>query len=196
MFVQALLALIILLTFNKVSILIAISSIILVAIYPLSKRFTWWPQFFLGLTFNWGVLVGYSAIKEYISLTAFILYLAGVSWTLFYDTIYALQDLKDDTTIGVKSTARLFGEDTKFWLVIFLLMFCLLTSIAVLTSNADRGIARITVIILGISFLLAHLVIQVTRLDTKSSQSSMKTFRSNRDAGLLLVLTLFAICFI
>ena len=113
MILQSLLAFIILLTFNKFSVLVACLSLLLVAIYPLAKRFTWWPQIFLGLAFNWGVLVGYSAITHELSVSVFLMYLACIFWTLFYDTIYALQDIKDDTIIGVKSTARLFGKKIK-----------------------------------------------------------------------------------
>ena len=196
MIIQALLALIILLTFNIFSILIAISSIILVAIYPLSKRFTWWPQLFLGLTFNWGVLVGYSASKGALSWAALTLYIAGISWTLFYDTIYALQDIKDDTAIGVKSTARLFGENIKIWLIIFLLTFWFLVGISILCSSITHNTPKIILSTLGICMLLVHLINQIVRLDINSTKSCLKTFKSNRDAGLILVATLFITCFV
>ena len=196
MIIQALLALIILLTFNIFSILIAISSIILVAIYPLSKRFTWWPQLFLGLTFNWGVLVGYSASKGVLSLAALTLYIAGISWTLFYDTIYALQDIKDDTAIGVKSTARLFGESIKIWLIIFLLTFWFLVGISLLCSSTTHTTPKIMLTTLGICMLLVHLINQIVRLDISSTKSCLKTFKSNRNAGLILVTTLFITCFV
>ena len=195
MVVQALLALIILLTFNKFSILIAISSIVLVSIYPLSKRFTWWPQLFLGFTFNWGVLVGYSASKGELSLNAFILYVAGISWTLFYDTIYALQDVKDDTTVGVKSTARLFGKHVKIWLIIFFLLFLVLVGTALLLSSMDQNRPRIAMLTVGIFLLLLHLLNQVKTLDINSTKSCLKTFKSNRNAGLILVATLLFTCF-
>ena len=123
MFFQTLLAFIILLTFNKFSIFIACLSLFLVAIYPLAKRITWWPQIFLGLAFNWGVLVGYSASLEKLSIPVFFMYFACIFWTLFYDTIYALQDIKDDSLIGVKSTARLFGNKLKYWLYLFVILF-------------------------------------------------------------------------
>ena len=196
MIIQALLALIILLTFNIFSILIAISSIILVAIYPLSKRFTWWPQLFLGLTFNWGVLVGYSASKGVLSWAALTLYIAGISWTLFYDTIYALQDIKDDTAIGVKSTARLFGKNIKIWLIIFLLTFWFLVGISILCSSITHNIPKIILSTLGICMLLIHLINQLVRLDISSTKSCLKTFKSNRNAGLILVATLFITCFV
>jgi len=196
MIIQALLALIILLTFNIFSILIAISSIILVAIYPLSKRFTWWPQLFLGLTFNWGVLVGYSASKGVLSWAALTLYIAGISWTLFYDTVYALQDIKDDTAIGVKSTARLFGKNIKIWLIIFLLTFWFLVGISILCSSITHNIPKIILSTLGICMLLVHLINQIVRLDISSTKSCLKTFKSNQNAGLILVATLFITCFV
>ena len=196
MVIQALCAFMILLTFNKISILIAISSLILVAIYPLTKRVTWWPQLFLGLTFNWGILVGYAASKNQISLAALILYAAGVSWTLFYDTIYAFQDLKDDVIAGVKSTARLFGESTKIWLSVFLLIFWFLAGIVILLSSVNGSMSKIIVSTIGICLLLAHLFTQLVKLDITSENSCMKTFQSNRNAGLILVTTLFTTCFL
>ena len=196
MFIQAFLAFMILLTFNMFSILIAISSIILVAIYPLSKRITWWPQLFLGLTFNWGVLVGYSASKGALSLAALILYIGGISWTLFYDTIYALQDIKDDTTIGVKSTARLFGNKIKTWLIMFSMIFWALAITSILLTNTSNTTPKITLTLFGICLLLIHLLNQIVKLDINSTKSCMKTFKSNRNAGLILVVTLFLSCFV
>ena len=195
MFFQTLLAFIILLTFNKFSIIVAISSLVLVAIYPLAKRFTWWPQLFLGLTFNWGVLVGYSAVMEDISLTAFLLYMAGVSWTLFYDTIYALQDLNDDIAAGVKSTARLFIKNIKFWLTIFFLIFWTLVGVVIFNNTLENNLVGIGAAGLGILLLFMHLLYQVIRLDVSSQSSCLATFKSNRNAGLILVTILFVMCF-
>ena len=195
MVLQTLLAFIILLTFNKFSIIVAISSLVLVCIYPLAKRFTWWPQLFLGLTFNWGVLVGYSAVMEEISLTAILLYLAGVSWTLFYDTIYALQDLNDDIEVGVKSTARLFIKNIKFWLTTFFIIFWTLVGIVIFNSTMENNIVGIGTAVLGILLLFMHLMYQVIKLDVSSKKSCLATFKSNRNAGLILVTILFVICF-
>ena len=192
---QTLLAFLILLTFNAFSVIVATSSLFLVSIYPLAKRFTWWPQLFLGLTFNWGVLVGYSAVKEELSFTAILLYLAGVSWTLFYDTIYALQDLDDDIAVGVKSTARLFVKNIKFWLTIFLLIFWVLVGVVLLNITLENSKIEIHTTTLGILLLFMHLLYQVIKLDVSSQSSCLATFRSNRNAGLILVSTLFVICF-
>src|SRR6056297_3932830 len=117
---QALVAFCILLTFNWAAILLGIISLVPVCIYPFAKRFTWWPQVFLGIAFNWGALLAWTAHSGQLELPAVVLYLAGIAWTLFYDTIYAHQDTEDDALIGVKSTARLFGDNTPVWLRRFL----------------------------------------------------------------------------
>jgi len=110
-----------------------------VAIYPFAKRFTWWPQVFLGIAFNWGALLGWTAHSGSLGWPAVILYLAGMAWTLFYDTIYAHQDKEDDALIGVKSTARLFGDDrTPAWLARFLVATVALMGLAVVLA-APRG---------------------------------------------------------
>ncbi|HEY3888295.1 MAG TPA: 4-hydroxybenzoate octaprenyltransferase, partial [Caulobacteraceae bacterium] len=105
----SLLALVILLTLGLVAILLGIASLALVAAYPFMKRITWWPQAWLGLTFNWGALLGFAAVTGDLELPAILLYAGGVFWTLGYDTIYALQDLEDDALVGVKSSARRLG---------------------------------------------------------------------------------------
>ena len=120
MVAQALAAFLILLTFPAEAVVLGIGSLALVAIYPFAKRFTWWPQVFLGLAFNWGALLGWAAHARGLAAAAVLLYAAGIAWTLFYDTIYAHQDREDDALIGVKSTARLFGTRTKRWLAGFL----------------------------------------------------------------------------
>ena len=193
MILQSLLAFIILLTFNKFSVLVACLSLLLVAIYPLAKRFTWWPQIFLGLAFNWGVLVGYSAITHELSVSVFLMYLACIFWTLFYDTIYALQDIKDDTIIGVKSTARLFGKKIKNWLFLFIIIFSSLFIISILLANDVYNYFRLTIFFLGISILLFHLIFQIINLNVSSTVSALKTFKSNRNTGFIVVLTLIGI---
>jgi 4-hydroxybenzoate polyprenyltransferase len=109
----------VLLTFPPAAVALGVASLALVAVYPFAKRFTWWPQAFLGLAFNWGVLVAWAAHTGGLSAAAVLLYLAGVAWTLFYDTVYAHQDREDDALIGVRSTARLFGRATPRWLAGF-----------------------------------------------------------------------------
>ena len=173
--------------------MVACLSLLLVAIYPLAKRFTWWPQIFLGLAFNWGVLVGYSAITHELSVSVFLMYLACIFWTLFYDTIYALQDIKDDTIIGVKSTARLFGKKIKNWLFLFIIIFSSLFILSILLANDVYNYFRLTIFFLGISILLFHLIFQIINLNVSSTVSALKTFKSNRNTGFIVVLTLIGI---
>ena len=193
MIVQSLFAFLILLTFNKFSIFIACLSLFLVAIYPLAKRITWWPQIFLGLAFNWGVLVGYAASLEKLSIQVFFMYFACIFWTLFYDTIYALQDIKDDSIIGVKSTARLFGNNLKNWLYLFIILFLSLFILSTVSIMIDYNFLRLTALFIGTSFLFIHLTLQVKNLNIDSTSSALKTFKSNRNTGLILVFTLIGI---
>lgn len=116
---QLLLALIILLQMNRFAIALGAGSLALVATYPFMKRITYWPQAFLGLTFNWGALLGWAAATGRLEAPAFLLYAGGIAWTLFYDTIYAHQDKEDDALIGVKSTALKLGASTRPWLILF-----------------------------------------------------------------------------
>ncbi|MES2548554.1 MAG: 4-hydroxybenzoate octaprenyltransferase, partial [Pseudomonadota bacterium] len=116
MVVQALLAAGILFSYNWLAVGLGVASLALVAVYPFAKRFTWWPQVFLGLAFNWGALLAWAAHAGTVPPAAVALYAAGIAWTLYYDTIYAHQDREDDALIGVKSTARLFGDKSRGWL--------------------------------------------------------------------------------
>ena len=127
----------ILLTFNAYSIALGVASLLLVFTYPLMKRVTWWPQFFLGLAFNWGALMGWSAVRGELGTPALLLYAAGIAWTLGYDTIYAHQDKEDDALIGVKSSARRLGANTKpaLWL------FYAATTVLLLASGWTAGLA-------------------------------------------------------
>ncbi|MCG8493452.1 MAG: 4-hydroxybenzoate octaprenyltransferase, partial [Sneathiellales bacterium] len=120
--IQCLIGLLVLLQFNLNAILVGLASLILVVIYPFAKRFTYWPQFFLGIAFNYGALLGWVAVTGTLSWEAVILYIAGITWTLGYDTIYAHQDKDDDILIGVKSTALKLGDKTRDWLFGFYLI--------------------------------------------------------------------------
>src|SRR5947207_15065440 len=112
--VQALVGLLVLLQFNGFTILLGIASLTIVAVYPLAKRVTWWPQIVLGLAFSWGALMGWTAVFARLDAPALLLYAGSIAWVIGYDTIYAHQDREDDALIGVKSTARLFGSRTRF----------------------------------------------------------------------------------
>jgi 4-hydroxybenzoate polyprenyltransferase len=193
MVAQALVAAVILFTFAPMAIALGVASLALVAVYPFAKRFTWWPQVFLGLAFNWGVLVAWAAHAGTITAPALILWLAGVVWTLFYDTIYAHQDKEDDALIGVKSTARLFGDaGTPRWMLGFLVGCVTLVGIAVMLALTADGISPIA-LLLGLAGVWAfglHLGWQLRHLDTTDPASCLRLFRSNRDAGLILALFL------
>jgi 4-hydroxybenzoate polyprenyltransferase len=186
---QCLVALAILLTFNTAAIALGIAALIPVAIYPFAKRFTWWPQVFLGIAFNWGALLAWVAHTGSLSLAPVLLYLSGIAWTLFYDTIYAHQDTEDDALIGVKSTARLFGDNSKAWLRGFLVASVLLMAGAVITAlPADAGILAMVIAIAGAWGFGWHMVWQLGRLDTANPENCLRLFRANRDAGLIVAL--------
>ncbi|MFS4437143.1 4-hydroxybenzoate octaprenyltransferase [Paracoccaceae bacterium GXU_MW_L88] len=175
---QCALALLILVTFDRAAILLGLFSMAPVVIYPFAKRFTWWPQVFLGIAFNWGALLAYAAHKGSLGWPAILLYLAGICWTLFYDTIYAHQDAEDDALIGVKSTARLFGEDSPKWLADFGTGAVLLMAAAILAAGEPIAL------IAPIGFAV-HLIWQWRVLDIHDGDICLKLFRSNRDAGLI-----------
>ena len=172
----------VLLQLNRFSIVLSACSLALIAIYPFLKRVTWWPQAWLGLTFNWGALVGFAAKTGHLSPRAFLLYAACLFWTLGYDTIYAQQDKEDDALAGVKSTARLFGRHSKSWVTLFYLIALLLL------IGAARGIApkpAFAVFVFGVG---GHFLWQISRFEIHSSSACLAVFRANRDAGAVIAL--------
>jgi 4-hydroxybenzoate polyprenyltransferase len=188
MMLQSLVAFCILLTFNWVAIGMGVLSLVTVAIYPFAKRFTWWPQVFLGLAFNWGALLVWCAHTGSLGWPAIALYLAGIAWTLYYDTIYAHQDTEDDALIGVKSTARLFGSSTPRWLMYFLIATVALFGVAVVQSAADRNILSLVLAIGGPWAMGWHLNWQLRLFAPDEDKVLIRLFRSNRDAGLIPLL--------
>tara|TARA_B100000780_G_scaffold86764_1_gene59656 strand:+ start:77 stop:1033 length:957 start_codon:yes stop_codon:yes gene_type:complete len=184
---QALIAFCILLTFGQMTILVGLASIGFVVIYPFAKRFTWWPQIFLGIAFNWGALLGWVAHTGRLEWPAIILYISGIAWTLFYDTIYAHQDAADDALIGVKSTARLFGNNSPRWLWLFLGLAVGLMSLAIWTAAPSKALG-LWVALLGPLSLGLHMIWQLRRLNINQSSILLKLFRTNRECGLLPVL--------
>ncbi|HWY66736.1 MAG TPA: UbiA family prenyltransferase, partial [Rhizomicrobium sp.] len=158
------------------------SSLLLVAAYPFMKRITWWPQAWLGLTFNWGALLGFAAQTGRLDIGDGILYAGLIFWTLGYDTIYAHQDKDDDELIGVKSTALLFGKDSRAWILRFYAIAFTLILAAGFTEHTGRAFA---VVMLAAG---AHLVWQVKTLDTDNADSCLRVFRSNRETGALIAL--------
>ncbi|MCU0910356.1 MAG: 4-hydroxybenzoate octaprenyltransferase [Rhodobacteraceae bacterium] len=194
MVLQSLLAAAILFSYNPVAVLLGIGSLAIVAAYPFAKRVTWWPQIVLGLAFNWGALLAWAAHMGSIAVPAVLLYGAGIAWTLFYDTIYAHQDREDDALIGVKSTARLFGENTRAWLRGFMVAAVLLMTAAVVVALTDAGasLGRLILALTGVWAFGWHLAWQLAQLDIDDPAKCLRLFRSNRDAGLLPALFLAA----
>lgn len=191
MCIQSGLAFAILLTFPPLAIALGIGSLLLVCVYPYAKRFTWWPQAFLGLAFNWGALLAWAAVTGSLSWPPVALYLAGIAWTLFYDTIYAHQDKEDDALIGVKSTARLFGDDTPRFLLIFLVLAVALMTAAIIGALITSASVLALTVALGAPWAFGwHLAWQMRAVDIDAPDICMKVFRSNRDAGLLFALFL------
>ena len=184
MVLQVLIGLAMLLTLGGAAIWLGILSLLPVAIYPFAKRFTWWPQVFLGIAFNWGVMLAYAAHRGGLDAAPIIAWLGGIAWTVFYDTIYAHQDYEFDALIGVKSTARLFGADTKKWLLAFGTLSLAMLALAIVATGATGASWAIAMI--GLLGFAAHLIWQLLRLDLNDSNVQLLLFRSNRDAGLIL----------
>jgi len=186
--IQAGISFAILLTFNTFAIFLGIAALIPVLLYPFAKRFTWWPQLFLGVALNWGALWGWAAHTGSLSLAPVLLYFAGMAWTLFYDTIYAHQDKEDDALIGVKSTARLFGTNTPRWLSYFMIVTVILMTFATLFAVIET-VSPLTLVIslAAISLFGWHMTWQLRRLDIDEPDICLTLFRSNRDTGLIPV---------
>jgi len=179
---QCAIGLAVLLQLNLYSIALGVSSLVLIAIYPFMKRITWWPQAWLGLTFNWGALVGFASIVGHLTLPAYFLYAGCFFWTLGYDTIYAHQDKADDELIGVKSTARLFGEQSPKWILRFYAIAFTLIMAAGFSEHTGWPFAFV-LLLAG-----AHLLWQLRRLDIQSSENCLAVFRSNHKTGALIAL--------
>ena len=177
----SLIGLAVLLQFNWYSVVLGASSLLIVAIYPFMKRVTHWPQFVLGLAFNWGALIGWTATHASLLPEAVLLYGGGIAWTLAYDTIYAHQDKEDDVLIGVKSTALLFGANTKPWLAGFFGLAIFLMVLALRQVHAGPASY------LGLAAAALHAAWQTTTFDHTNSNHCLKLFKSNRTFGLLFL---------
>lgn len=177
---QCLVGLVVLLQFNLFAIGVGVASLTIVAIYPFMKRITYYPQFVLGLAFNWGALLGWAVVRGDLQWPAFILYGAGISWTMAYDTIYAHQDKEDDVLIGVKSTALKFGDTTPRWLTgFFSLSFALLVMCGVMTGAGAFYFG-------GLALAGMHAIWQLKTLDINDPVRCLSLFRSNRNLGLII----------
>jgi 4-hydroxybenzoate polyprenyltransferase len=183
---QLMLGAAILLSLDRLAILLGLLVLLLVATYPLMKRITYWPQFFLGLNFNWGALMGWAAATGSLGWPAVLLYIGGIAWTLGYDTIYAHQDREDDALIGVKSSALALGAATRPWLFVFY-------AIAVALWGAAGAAAGLGwPFWAGLSLVLVQLFRQAAFVDIDDPADCLARFRSNRWTGWLLLVGIIA----
>ncbi|HUA57094.1 MAG TPA: 4-hydroxybenzoate octaprenyltransferase [Candidatus Sulfotelmatobacter sp.] len=180
------LSLALLLSLDRVAIELGVAVLGLVAIYPFMKRITWWPQFFLGLAFNWGALMGWAAVRGMPGLPALLLYAGGIAWTLGYDTIYAHQDKTDDALVGIKSSARQLGDATKPWLVGFYMLTIILWTSAGLAAGFGWPLW------LGLALTAGHFAWQVRTVALDRPDSCLAVFRANTTVGWLMLAGLIA----
>jgi 4-hydroxybenzoate polyprenyltransferase len=180
MVAQAFVGLLVLLQFNRFTIVCGFASLGVVAIYPFMKRITYWPQIVLGLAFSWGALMGWPATFGRLDAPALVLYAGSILWVIAYDTIYAHQDREDDLMIGIKSTALLFQTDTKPMLAVFY------AGAVVLIGAAGLMAGGRAIFVVGMVAFAAQLAWQVWRIDIDDPALCLRLFKSNRDAGLVL----------
>ncbi|MDA8701928.1 4-hydroxybenzoate octaprenyltransferase [Candidatus Pelagibacter bacterium] len=183
--ILCLLALVVLLNFNQFTILLALGSMPLAFTYPLMKRFTYWPQLFLGITFNYGLILGWTAIKGQIDMVPILFYIGAIFWTLGYDTIYGFQDVKDDEIIGLKSTSIKFKKKPQILLYSCYSIFLLI----ILTIGYFMSLNKLS-LFLYILIFIQMFYFQLNKLNTKNPSSCLKIFKSNNFLGLLIFLGL------
>ena len=180
-------AFLVLINFNLLTIILALASIPLAFTYPLMKRFTYWPQLFLGITFNYGLILAWTSINNDISITPILFYFGAIFWTLGYDTIYGYQDIKDDEIIGVKSTSIKFKNNPKSFLILcYSIFFVLLILVGVLMQFSNIFYLTLTITFLHLFFY------QIKFLNTKIPENCMKIFKSNNVLGLIVFLNIIA----
>jgi len=177
---QCLVGLAVLSCFNPFAIALGFASLLIVAAYPFMKRITSWPQAVLGLAFAWGGLMGWAAVFGSLAAPAVLVYVAAIFWTIGYDTIYALQDIRDDAIAGVRSTARLFGEHVRAAVGLMYALSVALSALAVHLS----GVSPLAYA--GVAAFAIHCAWQVATIDPADKDRALALFRSNRNAGLLL----------
>ena len=184
------LAFLVLINFNTFTIILALGSMPLAFTYPLMKRYTYWPQFFLGITFNYGLILGWVATKGQIELIAILFYLGAIFWTLGYDTIYGFQDLKDDEIIGLKSTSIKFKRNPYIFLIVcYSIFFLTLVFLGYVMAFNDIFFLFMTLIFIHLFYF------QIKRLDIKDEKNCLKIFKSNNSLGFLVYLSLIIVKF-
>ena len=178
-------ALLVLLNFNTFTIILALGSMPLAFSYPLMKRYTYWPQLFLGITFNYGLILGWVCISNQIELVTIILYIGAIFWTLGFDTIYGYQDIKDDEIIGVKSTSIKFKKNPKLFLIICYLIFIL----SLITTGFFMKFS--SMFYLSLSIPILHLFLfQIYNFNFKNSKNSLKIFKTNNLLGAIVFINI------
>ncbi len=188
---QALVGLAVVVCFNRFTIVLGIASLAIVAAYPFMKRVTSWPQLVLGLAFAWGGLLGWAALAGALAPAAVWLYAGAVCWTVGYDTVYAVQDARDDPAAGIKSTARLFGGRVRLAVGLIYAGCAVLIEAALFAAGVEARVPAQA----GVACFAVHLASQVWRLDAGDGVGALVLFRSNRNAGLILALGLAAATF-
>ena len=184
--ILCLLAFLVLIQFNFLTVSLGIFSMIFAFSYPFMKRFTYWPQLFLGFTFNWGIIMSWAAIENNISYLPLLLYCGAIFWTLGYDTIYGVQDISDDEVIGVKSTAIKFKDNINLFVIV-----CYLLSLITLVIVMINIKINYSIIFLGMYFLT--LLYQIKIFNLRNPSNCLKAFKVNNLSGLLVFLGFFAL---
>jgi 4-hydroxybenzoate polyprenyl transferase len=185
-FILCLVAFFVLMQFNPLTIILGISSMLLAFSYPFMKRITYWPQLFLGITFNWGILMAWTAVTNNISHDIIILYLSAIFWTLGYDTIYGAQDMSDDEIIGLKSTSIKFKKNIKMFVSIAYILTIILMSY-LFTSTIGINISSLFFLL-----FIVILIYQVKRLNKNDPKICLRLFKINNLAGLIMFLSIFS----
>ena len=181
-----LIAFIILLQFNMLTILLGMGSMFLAFAYPFMKRITYWPQLFLGITFNWGIIMAWTAMNNSLSIGIIILYVSAIFWTLGYDTIYGAQDMSDDEIIGLKSTAIKFKKNIK----LFLSTSYLISIVLILFLFSDFLGKNISTVFL--MFFILTLIYQLVKFKKNKKTNYLKLFKINNYSGFLLFFSIFS----
>jgi 4-hydroxybenzoate polyprenyltransferase len=186
MVLQALVGAVILFKFNKFAVLVGLGSLLIVAIYPLMKRITSWPQVVLGFAFNWGALLGFAAVTGTLSKATVALYFGGVAWTMVYDTIYAMQDQRDDAIVGVRSTARRFAGAPRLWLVFFAVLAVALWAAAGLLAPLHPPYFVV------LAAVAVHFGWQIADLEPHDQRDCLAKFKANAQVGWLMLAAVVA----
>ena len=187
--ILCLVALLILLRFNSLTVILGLGSMLLAFTYPFMKRFTYWPQLFLGITFNWGIIMSWTAITNDLSILPFALYIAAIFWTLGYDTIYGLQDIKDDEIIGVKSTSIKFKKNPKIFVGSCYCLCVLFILIMFLKMQINNYLLFMTV-----PFIFSF-VYQLKIFGINNSKACLSAFKNNNLVGFLIFVFIFSFTF-